>query len=364
MNRKDFLKGSVATAASLALTAGISCTDTSDGQSNSVRPGGAVRKDGKLLNAYYFRAHMYTMVPSQVREDLQRMADVGTNVVSIAVLEQDLYAAVENIEIICNEAAKLGMEVWAVPSRWGGLLAGAPKVPSMFTILNQDTWTIDEDGSYVSSRWSGRISSIFHPKTYEFMLETSLKVYETWDIKGIIWDEPKSLNKDFHPLAIEKLGTNATIMDHIWENVDFYSRLNQELKAKHPDKATAMFTYAHMDDELIYALAQIRGLDIFGCDGRAWGASDEGAVEGRTLNKTLLDNNGQRFIDAAKKNDKKSLWLIENHNLVDNDIPLLAKGMPEVVKSDVDHLIYYYYPRSLSKPDEIMKIVHENVRNF
>ncbi len=197
------------------------------------------------------------------------------------------------------------------------------------------------------------------------MLETSLKVYETWDIKGIIWDEPKSLSsKDFHPIAIEKLGMHATAMDFVWENVDFYSRLNQEIKAKHPDKATAMFIYAQLNDELINAVAQIKGLDIFGCDGRPWGASDEGDVVGRTLNKTLLDNNGQRFIDAARKNDKKSLWLLENQSLVDIDIPLLAKGMPEVVKSDVDHLIYYYYPRSLSKPDEIMKIVHENVRNF
>jgi hypothetical protein len=50
-----------------------------------------------------------------------------------------LFAAVENIEIICNEASKLGMDVFAIPSRWGGLFAGASKVPSLFSVKNPQT---------------------------------------------------------------------------------------------------------------------------------------------------------------------------------------------------------------------------------
>lgn len=314
------------------------------------------------MNAYYFRAHMYTMVPRQVREDLQWMADVGTNIVSVAVLEQDLFAAVENIEIICNEANKMGMEIWAVPSRWGGLLAGAPKVPSLFTIQNHDTWRLNRDGSYASSSVSGRISSIFHPATFEFMLQTSRKVFDTWDIGGIMWDEPKSMNEDYHPLAIKKLGKDPSITDYIRENVDFYSRLNTGLKESHPDKSTAMFIYASIKDEITNKMAQIEGLDAFGCDGRPWGDSDGGKLE--SSGKTLLDGNGQRFIDAARKHGKKGLWLIENHNMSDQDIPLLERRLPEVVSTDLDHLIYYYYPRNLSQPDKIMKIVRDNVRNF
>jgi hypothetical protein len=101
---QGFLKSTLLTSAAI----------TFPGMSTGAKP--IQRPKGKLLNAYYFRAHMYTMVPRQVREDLQWMADVGTNIVSIAVLEQDLFAAVENIEIICDEASKLGMDVWAVPS--------------------------------------------------------------------------------------------------------------------------------------------------------------------------------------------------------------------------------------------------------
>jgi hypothetical protein len=350
MKRKDFLKSTLLTSAAI----------TFPGFKTIAKP--PPRDGEKLLNAYYFRAHMYTMVPRQVREDLQWMADVGTNIVSIAVLEQDLFAAVENIEIICDEASKLGMDVWAVPSRWGGLLAGAPKVPSLFTIQNHETWRKNKDGSYASSSVSGRISSIFHPATFEFMLETSLKIYEIWDIKGIMWDEPKSMNEDYHPLAVDKLGEDPDIMDFVWENVDFYSRLNTEIKKAHSDKGIAMFIYANKDDRHVDAMSQIKAMDAFGCDGRPWGESDGGKLE--SSGKTLLDGNGQRFIDAAKRHGKKSLWLIENHNMSDEDIPLLDKRLPEVVSTDLDHLIYYYYPRNLSQPDKIMKIIRENVKKF
>jgi hypothetical protein len=64
-----------------------------------------------FLNAYYFRAHMYTLVPRHVREDMEWMADIGTDAVTIGVLEQDLTAAVENIQIVHREAERAGLPV-------------------------------------------------------------------------------------------------------------------------------------------------------------------------------------------------------------------------------------------------------------
>ena len=69
------------------------------------------------LNAYYFRAHMYTLVPRQVREDMQWMADIGTDIVSPAILEQDLAAVPRNLDLISREAERVGMDVYAVPLR-------------------------------------------------------------------------------------------------------------------------------------------------------------------------------------------------------------------------------------------------------
>ena len=350
MNRKEFIRNTALIGSGLGLV-----------NSTSFSQAKAKRKSGKVLNAYYFRAHMYTLVPRHVQEDMKWMADAGTNVVSIAVLEQDFYAAKENIEIICNEAAKLGMDVWAVPSRWGGLVAGAPKVPSDFTIKNPETWKKNKDGSYAGGV-AGRISSIFHPATYEFMRDSAKRLFETWDFKGLIWDEPKSLGEDYHELAIKELGNGASREQFLDANVQFYSKINNDIKADYPDKTIAMFIYSNFDDMAVEKCATIDGLDVYGCDGRPWRNEDGGKQEGQ--GKVLLGGVGQRFLDAATANKKKSLWLVENHNMSDKDIPLLEKGLPEVVKTDVDHLIYYYYPRNLSQPDKIMNVIKKNISDY
>ena len=351
MDRKEFIKSTILAGAGAAIIG------------SDVYAAPVVKsKPGRTLNAYYFRGHMYTMVPRQVKEDLKWMADVGTNIVSLAILEQDLFAAVENIEIICNEAAKLGMDVWAVPSRWAGLVAGAPKVPSLFTVQNHETWMRNKDNSFVHSAVSGRISSIFHPATADFMKETANKVFETWDIKGLIWDEIKSLKFDYHEIALKKLGKNAPFEAYVDANVDFYSEVNASIKANFPDKEIGLFIQSNKSDMIMKKCATISDLDIYGCDGRPWGNTDGGKLESH--GKVLLDGVGQRFIDTVKANNKKSLWLIENHNMADADLEILKNRLPEVIDSEVDHLIYYYYPRNLQRPDSIMNVTKNNLKKL
>src|SRR5262249_44525488 len=111
MDRRQFLENSLAIAIS--------------GQADRQPARGRSRMK---VAAYYLAAHIYTSVPRHIREDMAWMADKGTNYVCVSVLEQDLFAAYENQELIVEEAGRVGMQVLAVPSRWGGLTAGAPKV--------------------------------------------------------------------------------------------------------------------------------------------------------------------------------------------------------------------------------------------
>ncbi len=316
----------------------------------------------KFLNAFYYRAHMYTMVPKHIREDLKWMADAGNDAVTIAILEQDFDAAFENVEFICNEASKLGMSVIAVPSRWGGIVAGSPKVPSVFTTQNPQTWVLHKDGTPVNTPVTGRISSIHYEETFEFVARSLDKLYSSWDIKGIIWDEPKTLKVDYSPKALEKMGPNPTEMQQLQANVDFYSRLNLYLKTHYPDKTTGMFIYSDLSDIIVNKMAETQYLDYYGCDGRPWRVEDGGKTE--NPGKMLVGHVGQRFIDAANANNKKSLFLIENHNMANADLPLLEKRMPELLQMDIDHLIYYYYPRNIEDPDRLMAIMKRNLRAY
>ncbi len=351
MNRKQFLQLTASTATLSTLGTNIFASQwVADFLQPNKHP---------FLNAYYFRAHMYTMVPSQVREDMQWMADLGTKVVSVAVLEQDLWAAVENIDIIVNEASRVGMDVHIVPSRWGGLVAGAPKVPSLFSVQNPDTWMIASNGDPYHSKNSGVISSVFAEKTLGFFVDTMLKAIDLWGIKGVIWDEPKTFNNiDYSKNAREQLGHVPDRKETIDANVAFYSAVNKAVKEKDSAFTTSLFLPANKEEDIITGAAKITDLDYFGCDGRPWAPEDGGKLE--STGKVLLEN-GERFIPAARENGKGTLWLIENHNMLDKDADLMDKRLPDVLTKDIDQYIYYYYPRNLESPDFIMNVMKKHL---
>jgi len=351
MNRRLFIKNSLAASAAVAGINNVSW---------------AAPSKEKILSAYYFRAHTYTMVPGQVREDLTWMADHGTNAVCPAILEQDLFAAVENIEIICNEAEKLGMQVLAVPSRWGGLIAGAPKVPSLFTIKNPDTYVMMKDGTPYSSRVSGRISSFHHPATLEFFKAATSEMLRTWNIKGVIWDEPKMFDRlDYSPAAQQALSGQITRARNIQAFADFWSKVNEHIKSNHPEVSTHFFIYAQLaqHDDVMQSTAKIDHLDYYGCDGAPWHVDDQSkkVTEGKNL---LGDDAGEKFLRYARQNHKKSLWLLENLKLDRHDIELMDQRLPEILDSSVDHLIYYYYPRSLKEPDLVMNTLAKHIKKW
>lgn len=318
---------------------------------------------GKLLNAYYFRAHLYTLVPKHVREDLAWMADQGTDAVSVAVLEQDLTAAVENINFIAEEAAKRGMQTWAVPSRWAGLLAGAPKVPSVFSVQNPQTWMLDASGKPYSSAQTGVISSVQYPETFRFFQESLEKLVNVFPgITGVVWDELKMLGSvDYSPKALEKLPASAPLREHVKAKTDFFSRVNQHLKEKHPKLQTSAFIYADSNPLQTELVAQITPLDYVGCDGRPWPSAWGGQME--SAGKSISDE-GPRFIETAKKFGKKNLLLIENHNLPARDIDLMDRGLADLIQLPIDQLVYYYYPRNIGDPERNMAVVGKWVKKW
>src|SRR5262249_18629568 len=238
MNRREFTKAGLSTLGAPLLAQLNEAPATAQTKPESA-------KSKTLFNAYYFRAHMYTCVPRHVREDLKWMADIGTNIVTLAVLEQDLFAAVENIRLVCEEAAKVGLQVYAVPSRWGGLTAGAPKVPSLFSVNHPQTWMLNKDGAPVSNpQVSGVISSVHYPETFQFFCESLDALFRQFPIKGVIWDEPKGFREDYSPKAVEKLGKDAPKAAHFKATADFYGRVSQYIKDKYPEKTVCLFVQA------------------------------------------------------------------------------------------------------------------------
>ena len=317
----------------------------------------------KTLSAYYLRAHMYTAVPAHVRADMEWMAARGTRNVCISLLEQDLWAAVENVNLIAAEAERVGMRVLGIPTRWAGLYAGAPKVPSLWLSTRPEYWVRDADGDVRVSRVTGPRGSVVHAAVERFLLDKLLETAATFpQIAGYVWDEPKYDTVDYGEAARAALGADFTPLDYLRAATRMQSRINAAFLRSHPDKELHLFTYAFQPDDALALFADIEGLTSVGCDGRPWHDRDAGHTDGGK-GKALLGN-GERFLAAAAARGKRSLWLVENHNLRTEDLALMERRLPEVVAAPVDHLIYYYYPRNVAAPERAMSIVAANVERF
>ncbi len=299
----------------------------------------------RILNAYYFRAHMYTLVPRHVREDMEWMASVGTTAVSLAILEQDLTAVPHNLDLICREAERVGLQVFAVPSRWSGLVAGAPKVPSMFAVQHPELWLQKADGSPHIDPFSGPCCDVTKPAVVDFWFATLTKLLTRWPIRGLIWDEPKSLG--VQPLP---------------ELVRFYDSIGAHAKSLRPDTSISMFLHSFYGNDIAEPCSRIPSLDCFGCDGRPWGPAEAPLIDHDA--KVLLGGHAARFLGLARAAGKGGLLLIENHDVAVAGYDIMDQRLPEVLALGAEHLIYYYYPRNLVDPERVMAIMARHLKTL
>lgn len=318
-----------------------------------------------FLTAYYFRAHMYTLVPRHVREDMAWMADVGTKAVAISVLEQDLFAARENMDTIAREADRAGMCLYAAPSRWGGLVAGSPKVPSIFCARYPDALARTKDGKPVMGAF-GPIASVHHPRTLEFFHDSLRHLFDMVPVSGLIWDEPKALSLRDHSQAAARVFEGKDLEDpavHSHAQAGFFDRVGAEAVGMQPGLRLCLFVGANQRGDVVERLGRLRQLHDLGCDGRPFKREDGGSDDsGNNAAVKLLCDHAPFFVELARRHGKTPLLLVENHAMTDRDIAAMDRRLPEVLSLGAEHILYYYYPRSLKDPDRVMYVLAGHLR--
>jgi hypothetical protein len=363
MNRRQFLRSSATAAVALPALASAAAP--------AAAPRSVNRGRAKIA-AYYLNVHMYTCVPRHVRNDMEWMADKGTDYVCPGILEQDLFAAHENLALIIAEAERVGMKVLAVPSRWAGSTAGAPKVPSLFSMTHPETLMKNKRGTTaIGPRTAGGTSSVHHPATLKFFQDSLTELFTQHpSIAGFIIDEPKNFLVDYSEMAVAALGKDASVHAHHASAADFWAKVTAFAKAKWPEKVTVMFQQAHNKDDELALSSAIPNLDYFGADGRPWGLADDKtmkAEEGQESGKgkILLDGRGEKFIALARKEKgRRSFFLIENHNLQGSMVEPLDRNYPAVLALPADMFCFYYYPRNVDEPDRTMDIIGRHIKKF
>ncbi|RMG54347.1 MAG: hypothetical protein D6722_29135 [Bacteroidetes bacterium] len=103
----------------------------------------------RLLGAYYFGAGYFTLVPENIRHDLDEMKKLGPDIVCIGITESDIKYNDGNIRFIIAAAHQRGMQVFAVPSRMAGITAGQPIEPPLFGYHHPETAARRRDGTPV-----------------------------------------------------------------------------------------------------------------------------------------------------------------------------------------------------------------------
>jgi hypothetical protein len=241
-------------------------------------------------------------------------------------------------------------------------------------VLNPDTWVVNKKGTtQVMPRVSGAVSSIHHPKTFQFFCDTLTEMYKQHPaMAGFIIDEPKNFIFDQSPAAVAALGSkDAPMTAHYAAASKFWSRVCAFAKQKWPDKFTLMFQQAHNPADELAAGAATTGLDYYGADGRPWTLEDDAKMEGlgegqeSGKGKVLLSGKGEAFIKAARTQPgRKSFFLMENHNLQASMIEPMDRNYPAVLALKPDMAAYYYYPRNVQDADHAMNVIAKHVKKF
>lgn len=305
---------------------------------------------GRTLSTYYFHGQDLCIVPRHVREDVAWMVDHQVDAVFVGMHEADLYGG--NTAMVCEIIREAGLDVWLIPSRVGGLVAGWGRQPGALSVTHPEWWAQRADGSPRDSY--GPQVSVFHPEVPEAVASVASRMLRHTSATGIVWDEIKTLcGEDHSAAAIAHLGHPAGDAEMLEGTVNCFSAMNRHLKQAHPGLRIACFLPSCNEQRIVERCAAIDLLDEFGCDGKCYCPGESGVGEGGDR-KVLLGGNDARFADAAIRNGRLPFTLLETQLLDEFTLDLTLRRLPEFLASKEGHLVYYYYPYGMESPDRYM----------
>ncbi len=313
----------------------------------------------KHLSAYYFMSTDLCMNRAHVREDMHWLRDHAFDAIHTACHEEHHHHP-RGLNLIIEEAHAAGLKVYAIASRWCGLIAGWPTLAGHFAATRPDVWMRREDGSPVIKRFCGPLCSVHHPDVKAYMIQCVDNMLNTFAFDGITWDELKTLHEtDHHPLALEKFGGPVSGKPQIDATLEIFSACNRRARELKDDLRIISFIYADLDDEVLEAWAQTDELDDIGPDGRAALPGDPGV----THTKTLIDQT-PRFLDLAKRYGKTSFALVETQGASAAQAENTLRRLPEYLELGTEHVATYYMPLVAEPSAQITEKIGPALRDW
>ena len=169
------------------------------------------------------------------------------------------------------------------------------------------------------------------------------KLIRTFEIDGIIWDEPHSYF--CHCPACKDDGIDSEIKAHQL----FAARLDELgkfAKQCRPDLTISCFVQPH-DDLLLQALIPMQTIDYLGADGHVRSSNH---IMHRM--KTTIFEAHQKYAPLLREAGKKSFFLLEAQRHRDEDLQNYLDNLNDAFTLSMDQLMYYYSAHEMSPANE------------
>lgn len=269
-----------------------------------------------LLNCYYYAPHNHTLLTKHLRADFGHMREMGVDVVSLCVQEEQLHnwhwRRLRNVVEIAHE---MGLQVHAVPNRWCGLVAG--------WLDGFSSWTVEHPETADRSTTRVGVSDPKHPAVRAHFTEVLHVLLRNYPFDGIIWDEPRSSNPGL---------------------VSFLDEMAAYAKGIRPELTVSLFADSTRPETAPqYALT--RHIDYLGSDGHVRATTHQM----HRMKTTIFESHGifHPLLTAA---NKQTLFLLEAQRHRDEDLDAYLAVLDQACALPMDQMMFYYSAHEMS-PD-------------
>lgn len=271
-----------------------------------------------LINCYYYAPHNHCLLSRHLAEDLRFIRELGADAISVCVQEDQLVNwHQQRLRNVVALAHRHGLQVFAVPNRWAGLVAG--------WLDGLSRWTLAHADALIPSRKASGCCDPRHPQVRRHFEETLRVMFSKYDFDGLVWDEPR-------PAEQAVIGL-----------LDEMSALARELK---PGLVVSLFAEAGNLD-LAPSLARTRHIDYLGADGHLRRESHRM----HRMKNTIFTTHAA-FAPVLRAAGKKTVFLLEAQRHRDEDLDEYLAVVDRAFDLAMDQLMFYFSAHEMSLDNE------------
>ena len=306
-----------------------------------------------FLSAYTLSYGNWTVIPSHWDRLFGEMRENGFDAVDLSFSESEARYSMRTIEQQIVMAHKHGLKVLLIPSRFAGRFAGAPLMVSLFSALHPE-WELPGCPG---------CACVDVPEVVQASVEYIGMIVKTFDLDGLIFDEPKEAETpSSHPATAARYGHPGTAEDARVSMLDYLQTLIRAAKKLRPELSITLFNMPPTSPAFTARAAALDQVDYAGLDGTLCRQSYFHEPPHRTK-ASVLELWPRICKEAAGKCG--TFALLENILIPASEHDLYRQEL-ETTLAQVhpDHLACYYYGHNNEEAEYIQKITMDAIRSI